>query len=286
MEVIILNDADAVAKLGAQRVCELIEKKPNAVLGLATGSTPIAMYQRLIAMYQQRQVSFRHITSFNLDEYIGIEMDNPQSYRSFMKRELFDAIDIDQAKTYLPTCESTDNPRKIGEVYEQLIAAVGGIDLQILGVGGNGHIGFNEPTSSFSSRTRVKTLTQRTVDDNNRLFVKDEFQPHLAMTMGIGTILDAHRTMLFATGEQKACAVRDAIEGPLSAICPASALQLHERATFILDKAAASELKLIDYYHWVHSENQSLTESYGNFLRNLIAHVTVLFVDKFMVQSQ
>ncbi|MGS2722602.1 glucosamine-6-phosphate deaminase [Porticoccus sp. GXU_MW_L64] len=265
MEVIILNNSDAVAELGARRICELVTKKPDAVLGLATGSTPIAMYQQLIALYQQGKVSFEQVSSFNLDEYIGISPENPQSYRSFMKEQLFDAVNIDQTRTRLPTCDSHQNPRKVGAEYEQSIADAGGIDLQILGIGSNGHIGFNEPTSSFASRTRVKTLTQSTVQDNSRLFAEGEFQPHLAMTMGIGTILNSRRVILLATGEAKAGAVQQAVEGPLSAMCPASALQLHERATFIIDRAAASQLQHMDYYQWVHSENEPLVEQYGNF---------------------
>ncbi len=265
MEVIILENADAVAQLGAQRVCELINKKPTATLGLATGTTPIAMYQHLIALYQQQHLSFREVSTFNLDEYIGIAADNPQSYRAFMQRELFAAIDIDMANTHLPECGEGQNPREIGAAYEKAIAAAGGIDLQILGIGGNGHIGFNEPGSSLASRTRVKTLTPATVKDNSRLFAQGEFQPHLAMTMGIASILEARRALLLATGENKASAVRDAIEGPLSAMCPASALQLHERAGFILDRAAASRLKNSEYYQWAHQENKALVDQYGSF---------------------
>ncbi len=265
MEVIILDSADGVAQLGAQQICELVEKKPAAVLGLATGSTPIAMYQQLIKLHQQRGVSFRDVTSFNLDEYIGIDPENPQSYRFFMKRELFDAIDIDQANTHLPTCEVGVNPRLVGAAYEQAIADAGGIDLQLLGIGTNGHIGFNEPTSSLSSRTRVKTLTQTTVSDNSRMFEEGEFQPHLAMTMGIGTILDARHVILLATGEAKAEAVRNTVEGALSAMCPASVLQMHQRATIIIDRAAASQLEQLDYYTWARSENAPLVERYGNF---------------------
>jgi glucosamine-6-phosphate deaminase len=258
VEVIILKNADAVAKLGAQHITELVNKKNNAVLGLATGSTPIAMYQGLIELYQQGQVSFRDVTTFNLDEYIGIDTDNPQSYCSFMNKQLFDAIDINKVNTYLPSCAIDENPHAIGVAYEEAIAQSGGIDLQILGIGSNGHIGFNEPTSSLASRTRVKTLTKSTVRDNNHLFADGEFQPHLAMTMGIATILASRRTLLLATGEQKAGALQQAIEGPVSAICPASALQLHEHATFIIDEAAASHLAYTDYYHWVYQENQPI----------------------------
>ena len=265
MEVIILENADAVAQSGAQRIAELVNKKPDAVLGLATGNTPIAMYQHLIRMFRKKQLSFRRVSTFNLDEYIGISAENSQSYRSFMNRELFDAIDIDKGNTHFPSCEVGENPRRIGAAYERDIVSAGGIDLQVLGIGRNGHIGFNEPCSSFASRTRVKTLTQSTVLDNSRLFEAGEFQPHLAMTMGIASILDSRRTILLATGNHKAAAVRDAIEGPLSAICQASALQLHARATFIMDEAAASQLQNESYYRWAHNENQPLVEQFGNF---------------------
>lgn len=267
-----MGSADAVARLGAKRIAELVNKKPTGVLGLATGSTPIAMYRQLIAIYRQQQLSFAGISSFNLDEYIGISETNPQSYAAFMRRELFDAIDINQANTHLPSCSADENPRRVGAEYERAIVAAGGIDLQILGIGSNGHIGFNEPSSSLASRTRVKTLTQATVDDNSRLFGAGEFQPHLAMTMGIGTILDASRCLLLATGEQKAQAVFDMVEGPLSAMCPASALQLHERATIMLDQASASKLRSVEYYRWVQAENQPLIDQYGHYYELDEAH--------------
>jgi glucosamine-6-phosphate deaminase len=264
MQVIILDTADAVAQYSAQLVCEQIQRKPRSVLGLATGSTPIKMYQYLIKQYKQKNISFSEVITFNLDEYIGIDSDNPQSYFSFMKRELFDAIDIDFANVHLPTCDLNEDTKKVGSFYEQEISASGGIDLQVLGIGRNGHIGFNEPTSSLSSKTRVKTLTSTTIDDNSRLFKTNEFQPHLAMTMGIGTILNVNSIILLATGEQKARAIYDAIEGPLTAICPASALQLHENTTFIIDKAAASMLQHSDYYHWVFEQNRSLAKMASN----------------------
>jgi glucosamine-6-phosphate deaminase len=265
VEVVILENEDAVAELGAQRIFELVKKKPNAVLGLATGSTPIAMYKKIISFYESKVVSFGDIVTFNLDEYIGITADNSQSYRYFMNRELFDAIDIEQQNTHLPVCGAGENPREIGAAYEQSIVDAGGIDLQILGIGSNGHIGFNEPGCSLSSRTRVKTLTQSTVRDNNHLFGPNECQPHLAMTMGIATILDSRRTILLATGSQKAAAVRHAIEGSISSGCPATALQMHERVTFILDEAAASSLENKSYYRWAHHQNRSLVEQFGNF---------------------
>lgn len=265
MEVIILDSAQAVARLGAARVAELVHKKPAAVLGLATGSTPIALYRQLIRLCGEKQLSFAGVTTFNLDEYLGLAADSPQSYRSFMQRELFDAIDIDQTRTHLPGCAEGENPRRAGARYEAAIRRAGGIDLQILGIGRNGHIGFNEPCSSLASRTRVKTLTPSTVRDNGRLFQAHEFQPRLAMTMGIATILESRRVILLATGGHKAEAVCAAVEGPLSAVCQASALQLHERATFILDEAAAAGLKNRQYFQWAETENRPLIERFGNF---------------------
>ena len=265
MEVIILKNTDDVADRAAQLVCELVTKKPGAVLGLATGGTPIALYQRLVAMYREGAVSFEDTATFNLDEYIGVAPDSRQSYRHFMNEHLFTHIDIDLANTHLPECLAGENPRVVGAAYEQRIAAAGGIDLQILGIGANGHIGFNEPTSSLASRTRVKTLTERTIADNSRLFDADEFQPHLAMTMGIATILESRHIFLLATGEHKAKSVRSTVEGPISAMCPASALQLHRHAVMILDETAASELSELDYYRWVSTQHEPLVNEYGYF---------------------
>lgn len=265
MEVIILDGAEDVAAEGADRICELLSRKPYATLGLATGRTPIAMYGQLIERHASGKVSFRETTTFNLDEYIGIGSDSPQSYRSFMNEVLFESVDIELAHTHFPYCGQDDNPRKVGKRYESLIAVAGGIDLQILGIGSNGHIGFNEPTSSLASRTRVKTLTESTVRDNSRLFMPGEFQPRLAMTMGIATILDSKQLLLLATGENKAAAVRAAVEGPVASVCPASALQHHEHATILLDEAAASELQYQEYYKWARAENAQLVEKFGNY---------------------
>lgn len=265
MEVIIVDSPEQVANRAARMVSEFIQKKSNAVLGLATGSTPIALYRELIAAHQCGETSFRGVTSFNLDEYIGLAPENSQSYRYFMEEHLFSHVDIAAKNTFLPSCKRDDNPRKVGRAYEEKILASGGIDLQILGIGSNGHIGFNEPSSSLASRTRVKTLTRETVDANSRLFDDGDFQPHLAMTMGIATILEARHILLLATGENKAAAIRDAIEGPLCAHCPASALQMHRRAVMVLDRAAASALEETDYYQWVESQHVSLVEEYGHY---------------------
>ena len=263
MQVIIFDDAQQIAESAAEWVAELINKKSNPVLGLATGSTPISLYQELVKKYKAGELSFSNTTSFNLDEYLGINEKNEQSYRHFMNKNLFDHVDINKYKTFLPTCNQGENPREQGLDYEDKIAQAGGIDLQILGIGANGHIGFNEPTSSLASRTRIKTLTQQTLDDNSRLFAADEFQPTLAMTMGIATILDARYVLLMATGKNKAKAVKAMVTGPLSAVCPASSLQLHENAIVLLDKEAASELEDQDYYVWADKQNVKINQEFG-----------------------
>ena len=265
MQIIIFENAQQVAENAAEWVAELINKKNNPVLGLATGSTPINLYQQLVKKHQAGQLSFKNTTSFNLDEYLGIDANNAQSYRHFMNKNLFDHVDIDKTKTYLPICNQGENPREQGLAYEEKIKQANGIDLQILGIGANGHIGFNEPTSSLASRTRIKTLTQQTLKDNSRLFNDNEFQPTLAMTMGIATILDARYVLLMATGKNKANAVKNMITGPLSAMCPASALQMHENAIILLDKAAASELAEQEYYQWANNQNIKINQKFGLF---------------------
>ena len=265
MQIVIFENAQQVAENAAQWVEKLINKKSDAVLGLATGSTPISLYKQLVKKHQADELSFANTTSFNLDEYLGIDENNAQSYRHFMNQNLFDHVDIDKSKTFLPTCNQGENPRVQGLAYEEKIKQAGGIDLQILGIGANGHIGFNEPTSSLGSRTRIKTLTQQTLNDNSRLFADDEFQPTLAMTMGIATILDARYVLLMATGENKANAVKSMITGPLSAVCPASALQLHENTIVLLDKTAASELEDQEYYLWANKQNLKVNQKFGLF---------------------
>jgi glucosamine-6-phosphate deaminase len=263
MEVIILQDAGAVAEKAADWVSQVLAYKPSTGLGLATGSTPIALYRQLIQRYQQGSLSFRQTITFNLDEYLGLCPEHPQSYRSFMSRNLFDHVDIQPANIYLPECGEGDDPRSVGDAYERQIADSGGIDLQILGIGNNGHIGFNEPTSSLGSRTRVKTLARSTIQNNSQLLNAGEFQPHLAITMGIATIMDAQRILLMATGEHKADAVKAAIEGAISAMTPASVLQQHQRVRVIVDEPAASKLELTDYYRWVHHESKSIAADHG-----------------------
>lgn len=254
MKVLLLDDAAAVAEAGAGLVAAQLEVKPASVLGLATGSTPIALYARLVKRRGRGEVSFAQATTFNLDEYIGMAADDSRSYRHYMRQHLFDAIDIDPRNTHLPACADGDDPVEVGARYEQAIKDAGGIDLQVLGIGRNGHIGFNEPTSSLGSRTRVKTLTQDTIKTNARLFPDAAGQPQLAMTMGIATILDARQVVLLATGAAKAEALAAMIEGPITAACPASALQWHPAVTVLADAEAASRLALRDYYRWVCSQ--------------------------------
>jgi glucosamine-6-phosphate deaminase len=262
MEIIIVNDEERVAQTSSQFVIELIRRKPDAVLGLATGTTPIALYQRLIAACQRKEVSFAAVRSFNLDEYLGIDAGDKHSFRRFMNEQLFNHIDIARQNTHLPDGLCA-NPRAEGRRFEALITTHGGIDLQILGIGRNGHIGFNEPASSLKSRTRVKTLAPQTRMDNFGDML--EHAPLHAITMGIGTILDARHVLLLAQGAAKARAIVNAVEGPITSMCPASALQQHPRVTVVIDEAAALLLENKDYYRWAQLQNQEIKQRFGHF---------------------
>lgn len=263
MEIVIAEDSAAVAAEGARRIRALLKREPTAVLGLATGGTPRAMYQNLVADYKHARVSFAKATTFNLDEYVGLGANDPQSYRAYMNRELFEQIDIDMGRTHLPTCEPGADPETVGPLYEEAIRGAGGINLQILGIGENGHVGFNEPTSSLRSRTRIKTLTRATLDANSQYFSDPDKQPQIAITMGIATILEAREIVLLATGEHKATAVRQLIEGAISAMWPATILQLHEKVTVLLDPEAASKLANREYYDWIIEQRQRLRSDGG-----------------------
>jgi len=257
VDVWILDSAQAVAVKAAEICAELIQRKPDARLGMATGTTPQALYAELIRRNQLGHLSFSRIETFNLDEYLGLGPQHPQSFRRAMRDGLFAQVDIEPANTHFPAGDAAD-PAAEAEAYEALIRARGGIDLQILGIGRNGHIGFNEPGSSLGSRTRVKTLSRATLRDN-QLRDPDFEGPTMAITMGIGTILDAKALLMLATGAAKAPAVAAALEGPLAASCPASAIQLHPRATVVLDPEAAAELRLTDYYELVDRTRRRLT---------------------------
>ena len=252
MEVIIKQDAQAGSVAAARVVARLVREKPNAVLGLATGSTPLALYSELIRLHKEEGLDFSEVTTFNLDEYIGLEKEHSQSYYTFMWDNLFSQINIKAENVHLPDGMAEDVPASCA-AYEQRIVEVGGIDLQVLGIGSDGHIGFNEPTSSFASRTRIKTLTQQTVADNARFFDGDESQvPHHCITMGIGTIMDARMNLMLAFGEGKAEGVAATVEGPVASIMPASILQHHPSAKVFIDEAASTKLQLADYYRWVY----------------------------------
>ncbi|MDP3794635.1 MAG: glucosamine-6-phosphate deaminase [bacterium] len=248
MRVMIASDYEAMSRTAAQLVAEALRAKPGLVLGLATGSTPVGMYAELVRMHRKEALDFSAVRTFNLDEYIGLSPEHPQSYHAFMRQHLFDHVNARPENIHIPDGTVTSGYDAAGAAYEALIEHAGGIDFQVLGIGTNGHVGFNEPTSGLASRTRAVVLTDETRKANKRFFGPDEAVPELAMTMGMGTILDAKKIVLLASGAQKAPAVALSIEGPVSAMVPASALQLHRNVTVILDEAAAGELTQRPYY--------------------------------------
>ncbi len=247
MEVIIQPSPEAATSIAARVFARLIRQKPAAVLGLATGRTPLLLYRELISM----NLDWKNIVTFNLDEYVGLSREHPASYHHFMREHLFARVNIGRENIHIPDGTADDIPLAC-ERYEEAIRSAGGIDLQLLGIGADGHIGFNEQTSSLASRTRIKTLTARTRRDNARYFTDGTEMPHHVLTMGIGTIMDARHCLLLAFGKNKARAIAEAVEGPITAMNPASALQWHPKATLCLDEASASELKLRNYYQWVY----------------------------------
>lgn len=243
MRVIITKDYDAMSRRAAKFVRELIERKPDAVIGFATGSTPIGLYKELIRMHKEEGIDFSKIVTFNLDEYIGLPKDHPQSYHTFMWENLFKHINVNPSNVHIPDGTVPD-VEAYCQWYEERIKKFGGIDLQILGIGRDGHIGFNEPGSSLGSRTRVKTLARETIEDNARFFDGDINKvPRQAITMGVGTIMEAKILLLLASGRNKAEAVKRTVEGPITAMVPASIMQLHPKAILVLDEEAASLLE-------------------------------------------
>lgn len=257
MRIIIEPDAAAVAVRAATCPAELIHRSPACVLGLPTGSTPLDLYGELVRRHREEGLSFSRVVTFNLDEYIGLHPHHPASYSAYMRQHLFDHVDMDPANVHLPDGNAEDLQLAC-ESYEELIREAGGIDLQILGIGSNGHIGFNEPGSSLGSRTRVKTLTRETLAANAPSFEHPDELPRQAITMGVGTILEARSCLLLALGEAKASAVRDMVEGPITAQVPASALQLHPDAIVIIDEGAASTLQRREYYREMEAAQQRL----------------------------
>lgn len=247
MEVIIQSTPEAASRVAAAIVAGVMRSKPIPVLGLATGQTPIGLYRELIAM----RLDWRQVRTFNLDEYVGLPREHPQSFRSAMQSNLFQHVTIDPANVHIPDGMTSDIPAHC-TAYESAIRASGGIDIQILGIGTDGHIGFNEPSSSLASRTRIKTLTGQTRRDNAAAFGGEARVPRHVITMGIGTIMDARQVILLAFGEGKARAIAAAVEGPVTAMTPASALQLHPTVKVCVDEAAARQLQRADYYRWVY----------------------------------
>ncbi|KQY98628.1 multidrug transporter [Microbacterium sp. Root53] len=249
-EIVIVPNKTAAGELVADEIAKLIARRPDAVLGLATGSTPLPVYEALRPRLEG--VDLSQVRGFALDEYVGIDPAHPESYRSVITREVVDPLGLDPARIRVPD-GSLEGIEHHGEDYEAAIAEAGGVDLQILGIGTDGHIGFNEPGSSFASRTRVKTLTQQTREDNARFFDSIDDVPMHCITQGLGTILEARHLVLLAFGEGKAEAVAGAVEGPVTASLPGSAIQLHPHVTVVVDEAAASRLAHADYYRYTYA---------------------------------
>ncbi|RKS85673.1 glucosamine-6-phosphate deaminase [Microbacterium sp. AG790] len=247
--VIVPSPADAGA-LVADEIVRLIAARPDAVLGLATGSTPLPVYEALRPRLAGTDVS--RVRGFALDEYVGIDPRHPQSYRSVITTEVVEPLGLDPERIHTPNGDLASIAHA-GEDYERAIADAGGIDLQILGIGTSGHIGFNEPGSSFASRTRVKTLIEQTRRDNARFFASIDEVPMHCITQGLGTILSARHLFLLAFGESKAAAVAGAVEGPVTSSLPGSAIQLHPHVTVVVDEAAASRLEHADYYRYAYA---------------------------------
>jgi glucosamine-6-phosphate deaminase len=242
MEVLLFETYEAMSAHAGRMIADRIKAKPNLVLGLATGSTPLGTYKELIRLHRTEGLSFAKVVTFNLDEYLGIAPTHDQSYRYFMDTNLFNHIDVKKANTHLPDGMCKD-AKKFCEDYEKAIKAAGGIDFQVLGIGGNGHIAFNEPGSPRSSRTRVVNLDEPTIKDNSRFFASTADVPRQALSMGMATIMEAREVILLANKANKADAILRSVEGPVTEQVPASILQGHPRTTFLVEKEAAAKLK-------------------------------------------
>lgn len=242
MNILKLHSDEDFVQTGASLIVSLLQSNPKAVLGLATGSSPVGMYTRLIELHRKGLVSFSKATSFNLDEYIGLPAEHPQSYRSFMNEHLFNHIDIEPGQTHIPNGNAADMEAEC-LAYDKMLDDYGPVDLQILGIGSNGHIGFNEPDANLSSRTHVVDLLEDTREANARFFDTLEDVPRQAITMGIGGIMKARQILLLARGAGKAEAIRNAVEGPITTQCPASLLQSHPNVIVLVDEGAGKWLK-------------------------------------------
>ena len=260
MEVIIQPTKEAASSLIARIVARELRANPHLVLGLATGKTMEGVYSLLVRMHKEEKLDFSLCRTFNLDEYVGLFPSDPNSYRHYMNQHLFRHVNVDPRNTHLPNGLATDLDAECRH-YEGTIQRFGGIDLQLLGIGKAGHIGFNEPLSALRSRTRVKALTPTTIKQNAPFFGSEEQVPRRAITMGVGTILESRRCLLLATGESKAEVIAQAVEGAITSMISATTLQLHPRCTVVVDEAAASQLKEKDYYRWIF-DNEPEWEDY------------------------
>jgi len=259
VEVIIRPGADAAAGLVARIIAKELRANPHLVLGLATGRTMETVYRLLRQMHRKERLDFSLCRTFNLDEYVGLPSNHPGSYRFYMNRHLFQKVNMDLRNTHLPDGLARDLDAECAR-YESLIAKAGGIDLQLLGIGQDGHIGFNEPLSALRSRTRVKMLTPTTIQQNAPLFGGSSKVPRRAVTMGVGTILECRRLLLLATGREKADIVAKAVEGPITSMISATSLQLHHRCTVVVDEAAAGQLQGAVYYRWIFANEPEWAE--------------------------
>jgi len=250
IEVSIKKGYDDLSKRAAEIIADAIMNKPNSVLGLATGSTPIGCYRELVRMHREEGLDFSRVVTFNLDEYIGLPPIHPQSYRYFMNENLFNHVNIKIENTHVPNGLSEDLQRTCKE-FEEAIKSSGGIDLQLLGIGSNGHIAFNEPGSPFNSRTRVVKVSEQTIKDNARFFKSIDEVPRQAISMGTGTIMETRKIILLASGAGKADAVAKSVKGPVTEEVPASILQTHPNCIFVIDEAAASKLVFKKYKKYV-----------------------------------
>lgn len=251
MEIVIKQNAEEIASIVGESIEHLVRSHAAPILGLATGSSPLPVYRELIRRHTENGLSFAHARAFLLDEYVGLPVGHPESYREVIRREFTGHVDLTDDHVQSPDGFSADIA-SAGARYDAAIRAAGGVDVQLLGIGTDGHIAFNEPGSSLASRTRLKTLTEQTRDDNARFFDSVDEVPYHVLTQGLGTILEARHLILVATGENKAEAVAAMVEGPLAAFCPGSVLQLHPRATVLVDEAAASRLTMSDYYRYAY----------------------------------
>jgi glucosamine-6-phosphate deaminase len=251
MLLVLKPNSDELGREAARVVANAVRRNPALRLGLATGSTMLGMYQELVRLHRKEKLDFSRVVTFNLDEYLGLSSNHPQSFHHFMQQNFFSHVNVDPGNIHIPDGAIKGNYQQYCSSYEEAIRRADGIDLQILGIGRNGHIGFNEPTSSLGSRTRLKVLSKETIHDNRKFFASDSEIPQCAITMGIGTILESKQILLLASGSSKAAAIAKAIEGPLTASVTASALQLHSDVTFIVDREAGAELKQQEYYQRV-----------------------------------